>query len=131
MSGSPEHRAAKRLFGTDPLGAASVTSGLVQVAIDGARPQVSVAASRASKYVQLWLDPEEAGKVADLLDLIAYATPVQMQRTAKGIRDAIETISATGERPAPARPGGLSAEDFGRPCRRLRKLTAGPPSEEP
>lgn len=97
VSGSPDQRAARRLFGTDPLGDRWAASGLVLVDVDGASPQVSVAAGNRSRYAQLWLDPEEAGKVADLLDLLTYATPTQMQRLARGIREAIETRAATTE----------------------------------
>jgi hypothetical protein len=47
----------------------------------------------------MWLDPEEAGKVADLLDLLTYATPTQTQRLVRGFRDAIEIRAAAQGRP--------------------------------
>ncbi len=69
----PDQRAARRLFGTDPLGDRWAASGLVLVDVNGARPQVSIAAGDRGRYAQLWLD----------------------QRLVRGIQDAIETRATT------------------------------------
>lgn len=94
LSGDPSQRAAQRAFGKDARWTTVATAGPILIE-SGYDPRVEIKVDSHTRARLWWLSPDQATDVAELLEKLAYASPAQMQRIVKGIRETVALTAVT------------------------------------